>query len=81
MDEVFGEENFVGQIVWQTATDNNPTQVATEHEYVLVFVKNIIYQDHGEMSSEKGIIIQAKYEELKSEFGSALVNLFNLFRT
>ena len=23
-DEVFGEENFGGQIVWQTATDNNP---------------------------------------------------------
>jgi adenine specific DNA methylase Mod len=69
MDEVFGEENFAGQIVWQTSTDNNPTQVATEHEYVLVFVKNRIYQDYWETPSEKGKIIQAKYEELKSEFG------------
>jgi adenine-specific DNA-methyltransferase len=69
MDEVFGEDNFAGQIVWQTATDNNPTQVATEHEYVLVFVKNKIYQDYWEIPSEKGKIIQAKYEELKSELG------------
>jgi len=72
MDEVFGEENFVGQIVWQTATDNNPTQIATEHEYVLVFVKNKIYQDYWEIPSEKGKIIQAKYEELKSELGEDL---------
>ncbi len=69
MDEIFGEENFAGQIVWQTATDNNPTQIATEHEYVLVFVKNKIYQDYWETPSEKGKIIQSKYEELKSEFG------------
>jgi|LSQX01.1.fsa_nt_gb adenine-specific DNA-methyltransferase len=69
MDEIFGEENFAGQIVWQTATDNNPTQIATEHEYVLVFVKNKIYQDYWETPSEKGKIIQAKYEELKSELG------------
>lgn len=72
MDEVFGEENFAGQIVWQTATDNNPTQVATEHEYVLVFVKNRIYQDYWETPSEKGKIIQAKYEELKYELGDDL---------
>lgn len=72
MDEIFGEENFAGQIVWQTATDNNPTQIAIEHEYVLVFVKNKIYQDYWETPSEKGKIIQAKYEELKSELGDDL---------
>ena len=69
MDEIFGEENFTGQIVWQTATDNNPTQIATEHEYVLVFVKNGIYQDYWEIPSEKGKLIRAKYEELKNKLG------------
>lgn len=34
--EVFGEENLIGTVVWKNATDNNPTNVATEHEYVLV---------------------------------------------
>lgn len=38
--EIFGEENIVGTLVWKNATDNNPTNVATEHEYVLVVSKN-----------------------------------------
>lgn len=65
-DDIFGEDNFGGQIVWQTATDNNPTQVATEHEYVLCYLKNKESQDFWEISSEKGQIIQDKYEELKN---------------
>ena len=64
-DEVFGEGNFLGQIIWQTATDNNPTQVATEHEYVLVYAKQLSEQDFWEIPSEKGKIIQAEYEKLK----------------
>ena len=34
--DVFGEENHVGTVVWKNATDNNPTHVATEHEYLLI---------------------------------------------
>lgn len=65
-DEVFGEENFGGQIVWQTATDNNPTQIATEHEYVLCYLKDKNEQDFWEVPSDKGKNIQDKYEELKT---------------
>jgi adenine-specific DNA-methyltransferase len=39
MDEVFGEENFVGTLVWKNVTDNNPTNVATEHEYLHVYAR------------------------------------------
>ena len=35
--EVFGEENQIGTLIWKNATDNNPTHIATEHEY-LIFV-------------------------------------------
>mgnify|MGYP000666328207 CR=1 FL=1 len=38
-NEVFGEENFVGNIIWKNATDNNPTQIAIEHEYILCYAK------------------------------------------
>ena len=38
-DEIFGEENFIGEIVWKNVTDNNPTNVAIEHEYILVYAK------------------------------------------
>lgn len=39
-NEVYGEENFIGMIVWKGATDNNPTQIAIEHEYVLCFARS-----------------------------------------
>lgn len=38
--EIFGEENAVGTLVWKGATDNNPTQIAMEHEYLLCFCRN-----------------------------------------
>jgi len=38
-DELFGAENRVGTIVWRNVTDNNPTNIAVEHEYVLCYAK------------------------------------------
>ncbi|OGT88580.1 MAG: hypothetical protein A2514_09850 [Gammaproteobacteria bacterium RIFOXYD12_FULL_61_37] len=40
MNEVFGEENFIGQIVWKNVTDNNPTNISTEHEYILCLARS-----------------------------------------
>jgi adenine-specific DNA-methyltransferase len=40
-DEVFGEENRVATIVWKNVTDNNPSRVAVEHEYILVYGRQI----------------------------------------
>jgi len=37
MDEVFGDHNRVGQIIWHGSTDNNPTNIATEHEYIICY--------------------------------------------
>lgn len=65
-DEIFGEENFVGNIIWQTATDNNPRQIATEHEYVICYAKNLILQPKWLIPSSKAERIIQKYNELKS---------------
>ena len=40
LDEIFGIRNRVGTIVWKNATDNNPTNIVIEHEYVLCYAKN-----------------------------------------
>lgn len=40
-DEIFGDGNFIGLICWKNATDNNPTRIAMEHEYVLAYSKHI----------------------------------------
>jgi adenine-specific DNA-methyltransferase len=41
MDEIFDERNRIGVITWQGSPDNNPSRVAIEHEYVVVFAKDI----------------------------------------
>lgn len=41
MNEIFDEHNHVGTLVWHGSTDNNPTRIATEHEYILCYAKNI----------------------------------------
>jgi len=74
-NEIFGEDCFAGQIIWQTATDNNPTQIATEHEYVLCYAKNLYKQDSWEISSEKGKFIQEKYNELKMKYKDDLESI------
>lgn len=69
MDEIFGEENVVGQIIWRTATDNNPTQIAVEHEYIVCYAKNKMKQEVWTRPSKKGQLIIDKYNELKLKFG------------
>ena len=41
MDEIFGEENFVSQLVWRKKAGggNDSADIAIEHEYVLVYFK------------------------------------------
>ncbi len=41
LDEIFDRsENWIGTIVWKNVTDNNPTRIAVEHEYILCFSKD-----------------------------------------
>lgn len=40
LNEIFGENNWLGTIVWKQTTDNNPTRIAIEHEYLLCYAKS-----------------------------------------
>ena len=73
MNEIFGEENFVAQIVWQKSKKGDAKLIASIHEYILVYAKNKLY------SIEKGIWrikkdgadeVLAQYESFKEQFGS-----------
>lgn len=45
MDEIFGEENFVGQIVWKKKTNgNNMGQIPPVHDYIIVYAKSAILE-------------------------------------
>lgn len=69
-DEVFGEDNLVGQVIWKNVTDNNPTQITSEHEYILCYCKNkqqIAEAWKSKVSDIKDILIE-KGKELNSKY-------------
>ena len=82
MDEVFGEENFLGTIVWKGATDNNPTHIAMEHEYFLVFAKNRTNLPTAwkNSSTDSKSSMLAEYERLKSVYMDDLSQIQMKFR-
>jgi len=67
MNEIFGEENFVGQIIWKNVTDNNPTLINLDHEYILCYSKNksALPQAWKSYYSDAKDLLQNKYEEYK----------------
>jgi adenine-specific DNA-methyltransferase len=79
-EEIFGEDNILGRLIWKNATDNNPTNIAVEHEYVLVCCKDrskieavwkSSISDVKDVIVNKGKELGAKYsddEELKAVY-------------
>lgn len=76
MNEVFGEDNHVGTLIWKGSTDNNPTRIATEHEYILCYAKNkgrLPSPWLSKQSDAKDRMLAA-YEQIKTEtFDSAVI--------
>lgn len=74
-DYVFGEENFVGEIIWNNATDNNPTNITTEHEYILCYTKHKDALESvwkSKLSAIKDLLVE-KGKELNEQYeGEAL---------
>ena len=48
-DEVFGERNFVAQLVWEKGRKNDAKFFSVGHEYILVYARNITFlRERGE---------------------------------
>lgn len=62
--DYFGSSNFLGQLILKTATDNNATQINTEHEYMLCYCKNRDFQGNWKRIGQAAKLIIAKYKEL-----------------
>lgn len=73
MDEVFGERNRIGIIVWKGSIDNNPTRIVAEHEYILVYAKNKELVDRvwtGEHEAQPWL--WSTYERLKKDYSDVV---------
>ncbi|RUT78426.1 site-specific DNA-methyltransferase [Ancylomarina longa] len=51
-EEIFGSENYIGDIVWKNSSKNDQDYISIQHEYILCFVKNRSLTD-GEWKERK----------------------------
>ena len=73
MDEVFGPENFVAQLVWEKGRKNDAKLVSVGHEYILVYLRNksfmtgagIVWREAKPGAAE----IQSEYLRLRQQYG------------
>ncbi len=93
MDEIFGEENFIASMIWNTGRKSMAKLIATNHEYCVIYanLKNkqsaeeIINEDdesevNGKLWRERkqGLEpIYKRFEELKAEFGNDYAKISN----
>ena len=64
----FGQQNWVGDLVWRASRENNPTQVAMEHEYVPVYAKDrsicrAVWKSESSPAKE---LLLGEYQRLKA---------------
>lgn len=70
--EVFGEENFVGQVVWQRSKKGDSKLIAKVHEYILCYVRDkaaVLANGVWRRPKEGADQVLAKYAELKASLG------------
>lgn len=72
-DEVFGEDNFVGQIVWQRSKKGDSKLVAKVHEYILCYVRDkesVLANGPWRRPKDGADQVLAKYAELRENLGN-----------
>lgn len=72
-DEVFGEDNFVGQIVWQRSKKGDSKLVAKVHEYILCYVRDkesVLANGPWRRPKDGADQVLAKYSEQRASLGN-----------
>lgn len=72
-NEIFGETNFVAELIWSAGRKNDSKHISISHEYILCYFKsaqyikdnNIIWRERKQGLDD----IYTKYNSLKKEFG------------
>ncbi len=71
MDEIYGEENFAGDIVWKNSSKNDQAYVSMQHEYILVYVKSKVYNEGKWEELKEGLPeIYKAFERFKKKHGN-----------
>lgn len=70
MNEIFGEENFITQLIWQKRKGggNDSTYIAVDHEYILIYMKSTISNENWRIAYDKDYLARYKFEDEKGRF-------------
>lgn len=74
MDEIYGQENFVADMVWAAGRKNDSRLISVSHEYIICYAKDKGYLTEQKIEwrqRKKGLEdIYAQYEKLKRNYGN-----------
>jgi adenine-specific DNA-methyltransferase len=81
MNEIFGEENFISEFVWEGALKNDSRFVSISHDYIITYAKNIdnlkVNDSHWRTRKEGIDEIYKKVEDLKKKLGNDFEKISN----
>lgn len=70
-NDIFGEENLAGEIVWKNSSKNDEDYISMQHEYILVYVKSKEYNLGEWIEPKQGTDeIFAAFDKFKAKHGS-----------
>lgn len=68
-DEIFGDNNFINQIIWKrTTSQQNTAHIATKKEYILVYAKSKKQVRFNRQHSNPDQLKSYKYKDSKGSF-------------
>ncbi len=71
LEDVFGDENFCGEIIWKNSSKNDQMYVSMQHEYFVVFTKNKDANGGEWVEKKAGLSdIYKAFEGFKREHGN-----------
>jgi len=85
LDELFGRQNFVAEMIWEGAFKNDARQIGVSHEYILVYARNryelprewTVAKEAVDLVLKEVARLKAKYGE---DYESASADLAGWFR-
>ncbi|PLX67257.1 MAG: site-specific DNA-methyltransferase [Azoarcus sp.] len=69
-DEIFGSQNFCGEIVWKNSSKNDQSFISVQHEYFVVYVRDKKSNSGEWLEKKQGLDeIYKAFDGFKREFG------------
>ncbi|MCD8083273.1 MAG: site-specific DNA-methyltransferase, partial [Clostridiales bacterium] len=68
--EIFGSDNFAGEIIWKNSSKNDQAYISIQHEYILVYVKSKAHNLGTWQEAKEGTDeIFAAFDEFHKQYG------------